>query len=1095
MKETSGMKEKNDIYDYLTRLYNRKGMSEKWNDILKKEQLVQVLFIDIDNFKAVNDVYGHKTGDNILIRIAEILRKASPDDGIIVRLGGDEFVIMIPSEYSKQKISVVAQRLMDKINEVKIENPAFNIISVSIGIVRNANTSEGVDSLLSYSDAAMYYAKELGKNQYVFFEDFEDIIRQAKEMESNAPKALEEGKFQVVYYPVIHLQNGELMRTAAKTMWVTENGEEWSRFDYEHTLEKSGFLKYIDSYSITKVCQDYARLSEADSRETIIGIRVSQILLEENIAETLKAMIEEYHVPAERIEFMLDERMLGKRSAERLVRTLFELKKIGFKIGVMNFGADFSSFGYLNRIPLSSVFFDGDFIEENYKKESDKEVLKTLFDMIKNMHLLSVGQCVDTSDKAETLIYNNCDAASGLYFSKSLVLDEYIEFLKGITKKETKYVYKFKQDLKTIEGKYSGEIVGEGVYFIDGISDKWGGLRFTGGPVEHNLVKFPSTLFTGGSFTVTMWLKPHEIQNWISAFYIRMQKGFASLMPTISGNLCMFRMHSDNDDVWTDAMTAAIPVGKWTYVAIVYDSFSAMAKVFIDGEFATMHSNIKNMGNISNVYLGGDSYQESYNGDVSALCIYDTAKSNDEIKASYLEYREEKNFHGDDEAEGRVEYMVHDPAVYEDPVTGKFYLYCTGAQGMVSEDLEHWENLGTIVNYVPEDAKDWTKSDAIWAPDIVKVGDEYRLYCSNSSWGVQQSAIFLATSDKPEGPFTPKQAVIKTDDTLMVNGIDANIIEDYETGEQFMLYGSFWDGVYLLPLDKETGFAKNQGKDGRGVGSLKLTEEYKDGVHISEMPEEIRSKRMGICLARRPGWTSGSIEGPYMIYHPDTKYYYLFVSYGSLKNDYNIRIGRSKRITGPFLDYYGNDMADSDDKNCSRGLMISAGYRWLSGMPYMGPGHNSVLLRDNAEMYMVSHIRKMQFVDDDPGAGLLQIRKLYVTPDDWLIAGAQPYAKETFPIVLDVVIPGLYERIELRPSVPQGICHAHPLRIFEDGRLECCSIIGNWEKVDEHTLEFSYGPIKEYVHIEVGLDAESNKSTVLLSGLTNQGVCTWAKKR
>ena len=144
---------------------------------------------------------------------------------------------------------------------------------------------------------------------------------------------------------------------------------------------------------------------------------------------------------------------------------------------------------------------------------------------------------------------------------------------------------------------------------------------------------------------------------------------------------------------------------------------------------------------------------------------------------------------------------------------------------------------------------------------------------------------------------------------------------------------------------------------------------------------------------------------------------------------------------------------------------------------------------------MVSHIRKMQFVDDDPGAGLLQIRKLYVTPDDWLIAGAQPYAKETFPIVLDVVIPGLYERIELRPSVPQGICHAHPLRIFEDGRLECCSIIGNWEKVDEHTLEFSYGPIKEYVHIEVGLDAESNKSTVLLSGLTNQGVCTWAKKR
>lgn len=123
------------------------------------------------------------------------------------------------------------------------------------------------------------------------------------------------------------------------------------------------------------------------------------------------------------------------------------------------------------------------------------------------------------------------------------------------------------------------------------------------------------------------------------------------------------------------------------------------------------------------------------------------------------------DLYGGDDAEGKTEYMVHDPAVYEDPVTGKFYLYCTGGRGLVSDDLEHW--------------------------------NEYRLYCSNSSWGVQRSAIFLPVSDKASGPFTPKQAVIKTDDTLIVDGIDANIIEDHETGEQYMLYGSFWDGIYI----------------------------------------------------------------------------------------------------------------------------------------------------------------------------------------------------------------------------------------------------------------------------------------------------------
>ena len=1085
----------NDLCDYLTGVYNRKGMSKIWSDRLEKNKYVQILFLDVDNFKIVNDVYGHKEGDKILVRVAGILREVTPENGAVIRLGGDEFVLMIPEEYSKDDMSMVAQKIMDEIEKGKVDDAALEIITVSIGIVRNADSSEGVDRLLSYGDAAMYFAKESGKNRYVFFEDYEELIRQERQMESSAPKALEEGEFHVVYYPVIHLQNDKLMRTVAKTIWITDTGEEWSRFEYEHVLEKSGFLKYVDEYSIVKVCEDFKTINAADLREIIIGIRVSQILLEENIADTLYKIMQEHDVPPERIEFMIDERMFGKRSVKRLIATLAELKKIGFKIGIMNFGADFSSFSYLNNMPFSSVFFDGDLIETKYQNESGSGILKTLFNMTKNLHMLSVGQCVDTSDKAETLIFNNCDAASGLYFSRSLPLEEYVEFLKGITERETEYIYEFKHDYKTCDGRYEGEVIGSGVHFVNGISDKWGGLRFTGGPVETNLLRLPRALFTGGSFTVTMWLKPHEIQNWISAFFLRMQTGFASLMPTISGNLCMFRMHTDNDDSWTDAMAAAIPVGKWSYVAIVYDSFSATARLFIDGEFAAMHSNIKDMGSVSTVYLGGDSYQVSYNGDISALHIYDTVKSNDEIRELYMEYKEEHNFHGDDDVEGKTEYMVHDPAVYEDPVTGKFYLYCTGGRGLVSDDLEHWNELGVIVDGVSEDARQWTGSDAIWAPDIVKVGNEYRLYCSNSSWGVQRSAIFLAVSDKASGPFTPKQAVIKTDDTLMVNGIDANIIEDHETGEQYMLYGSFWDGIYILQLDKDTGLAKERGGDGNGVGSIRLCKNYREGMHISEMDEETRRKRMGICLARRPGWTSGAIEGPYMIYHPETKYYYLFVSYGSLKNDYNIRVGRSRNITGPFVDYYGKNMADSDDDDCTRGLMISAGYRWLSGTPYMGPGHNSVLLRDNGDMYIVSHIRKMQFVEEDPGAGLLQIRKLYVTPDDWIIAGSQPYAKETFPIAIDPVIPGLYERIELKPTMPQGICHAHPLRLYEDGRLECCSIVGEWKRLDDYTLEFLYGPIREYVHIESGLDDDNNKTSVLLSGLTNKGICTWAKKR
>ena len=184
-------------------------------------------------------------------------------------------------------------------------------------------------------------------------------------------------------------------------------------------------------------------------------------------------------------------------------------------------------------------------------------------------------------------------------------------------------------------------------------------------------------------------------------------------------------------------------------------------------------------------------------------------------------------------------WLTHDPAVFKDPKTNNYYIYCTGAICQKSSDLVHWEMIGKVVDAPPAESREWVGGDDIWAPDIVKVGDEYRLYCSNSSWGVRQSCIFLAVANDAEGPFVPRGCVLKTSDEFPVNAIDANIITDIGTGEMYMIYGSFWGGCYALELDKETGLAKNTG--------------------------------IGTCVARRPLWMSGGIEGPYMIYHPDRK--------------------------------------------------------------------------------------------------------------------------------------------------------------------------------------------------------------------------------
>lgn len=409
-------------------------------------------------------------------------------------------------------------------------------------------------------------------------------------------------------------------------------------------------------------------------------------------------------------------------------------------------------------------------------------------------------------------------------------------------------------------------------------------------------------------------------------------------------------------------------------------------------------------------------------------------------------------------------WLTHDPAIYQDEASGYYYIYGTDAISQKSKDLIHWEMVGKIVEEPPAESQEWVGTKHIWAPDIVKVGDEYRLYCSNSSFGVQQSCIFLAVSDKAEGPFEPRGCVLKTSDKLPVNGIDANIISDVETGDMYMVYGSFWGGIYMLRLDKETGLAAEEG--------------------------------VGICLAKRPGWLSTAVEGPYMIYNEETGYYYLFVSYGSLKSDYQIRVGRSKSITGPFVDFHGRELTDTDDDWNQVGLMQFCGYQWSDGVGYMGPGHNSVLHDKDGNWYLVYHIRQKSFVGDWLEPSTMQIRKLYWTKEGWPVVAPEPYAGEIEQEIPLEEILGKYERINLIATLPQGIQTAVPMKLDRGDwgdYYESCSIQGNWT-YEDGKLTITYGPHEEECFVSAVWDAERNCPTIGICGLSKEGIPFIAKK-
>ena len=166
--------------DYLTGINNRMGLYHEYDKL--GDTLTSLLFLDIDNFKTVNDVYGHKKGDEVLVRISEIIVNNTPDNAIIARLGGDEFVAVITGNSTKEYITSIVLKILEDIRWCKKKDKVFDVISGSVGIAVNLDSKKGLDDILGKADKAMYFAKEKGKDTYAFFEECENKIKYEKEI-------------------------------------------------------------------------------------------------------------------------------------------------------------------------------------------------------------------------------------------------------------------------------------------------------------------------------------------------------------------------------------------------------------------------------------------------------------------------------------------------------------------------------------------------------------------------------------------------------------------------------------------------------------------------------------------------------------------------------------------------------------------------------------------------------------------------------------------------------------------------------------------------------------------------------------------------
>jgi arabinan endo-1,5-alpha-L-arabinosidase len=426
-------------------------------------------------------------------------------------------------------------------------------------------------------------------------------------------------------------------------------------------------------------------------------------------------------------------------------------------------------------------------------------------------------------------------------------------------------------------------------------------------------------------------------------------------------------------------------------------------------------------------------------------------------------------------------YNVHDPSYWVDDD----FVYCyntdvafghdirPGIQIRRSINLVEWEFVGWAFPGLPTKGANFIRQNggepfnSLWAPYIIKVGQEYRLYYSLSSPTPRLSVIGLAVSSSPKGPFLERDLVVtsRANATVQTNAIDPTVVVA-ENGSHWMYYGSAWDGIYKLEINPATGLAR-------------LNEDK--GVRVAQR-------------AFTGGAVNGNIEGPEIIYNPEFDKYYLFIAYDWLETKYNVRVGRSDNANGPFYDIFGNNMNEEKDDM----PMILAPYRFQGHGGWQGVSHPGVFKKDDT--FYIGHQGR-------PGVNryfmVMHVRQLFWTPDGWPLASCQRFATEEETPVEESELVGNWEQINFSYQVVPGYANEQTSPGFSDSEtiaLEAGGTLsgatsGTWT-YESPWLTIQYGNgTTATLRVERGRDWENEAtSTILFTGLNNQQVTVWGKK-
>lgn len=409
--------------DHLTGLANRRSLSNRLKQVLKESKRYRrtaaLMYLDLDDFKRINDSMGHDAGDALIKQIASRLQGAVRESDFVARLGGDEFSVLLLNETSVENAAKIAEKLINEIERPVCINGRCFSISASIGITLVPNDGDEVSTLLRSADLAMYAAKQAGKNSFHFFDqDMQIKAIEKHQLEMDLTDAIINNQLELHYQPIVDMQSREVSSYEALVRWNHPTRGFLPPDEFIGIAEESGKIVDLGYWVIRQVCELISHRTRQQRNCDPIAVNLSpKQFVDPNLLENIRTIVKEADIDARKLEVEITESTLMD-NVDDAIQIMEQLRAMGIRIAIDDFGTGYSSLAVIKRFPVDKLKIDRSFVGKLDDDRSDHKIVRAIIAMAHTLQIEVVAEGIETERQYELLKNAKCDVGQGYLFAK-----------------------------------------------------------------------------------------------------------------------------------------------------------------------------------------------------------------------------------------------------------------------------------------------------------------------------------------------------------------------------------------------------------------------------------------------------------------------------------------------------------------------------------------------------------------------------------------------------------------------------------------------------------------------------------------------------